>query len=185
MDYPFFYIGFFIPYKWDTKPLNQWYNVRVIKINPHTRQHHSSSRHVYNWLIWRTSQVTYVTMVPRVGNETLRPLGVAMGNAVSVTCVWNIHTKTQPAGRRQPMTSLLARPQYKGQRENTSSTSLSEACVRSMAHSLGDAVSLSPLRVTMVTYVTWDVPLHGNFELRSPRGCYGELYTHATMLRGA
>ncbi len=33
----------------------------------------------------RTSQVTYVTMVPRVGNETLRPLGVATGNALSVT----------------------------------------------------------------------------------------------------
>ncbi len=28
-----------------------------------------------------TSQVTYVTMVPRMGNETLRPLGVATGNA--------------------------------------------------------------------------------------------------------
>ncbi len=35
----------------------------------------------------RTSQVTYVTMVPRVGNETLRPLGVAMGNAVSLARV--------------------------------------------------------------------------------------------------
>ncbi len=35
----------------------------------------------------KTSQVTYVTMVPRVGNETLRPLGVAMGNALSVTRV--------------------------------------------------------------------------------------------------
>ncbi len=35
----------------------------------------------------KTSQVTYVTMVPRVGNETLRPLGVAMGNVVSVTRV--------------------------------------------------------------------------------------------------
>ncbi len=33
----------------------------------------------------KTSQVTYVTMVPRVGNETLRPLGVATGNALSVT----------------------------------------------------------------------------------------------------
>ncbi len=32
-----------------------------------------------------TSQVTYVTMVPRVGNETLRPLGDTMGNASSVT----------------------------------------------------------------------------------------------------
>ncbi len=50
----------------------------------------------------------------RVGNETLRPLGVAMGNAVSVTRVWSIHTKTPPVGRRQPMTSLPARPQYKG-----------------------------------------------------------------------
>ncbi len=35
----------------------------------------------------RTSQVTYVTMVPRMGNETLRPLGVATGNALSVTRV--------------------------------------------------------------------------------------------------
>ncbi len=34
-----------------------------------------------------TSQVRYVTMVPRVGNETLHPLGVAMGNAISVTRV--------------------------------------------------------------------------------------------------
>ncbi len=37
-----------------------------------------------------------------------------MGNAVSVTRVWSIHTKTPPVGRRQPMTSLPARPQYKG-----------------------------------------------------------------------
>ncbi len=43
----------------------------------------------------RQSQVAYVTMV---GNETLRPLGVAMGNAVSVTRVWSIHTKTQLVG---------------------------------------------------------------------------------------
>ncbi len=56
------------------------------------------------------------------------------------------HTyKTQLAGRRQPMMSLPARPQYKGHRENTSSTFSSEACIRSMAHSLGDAVSRSPL----------------------------------------
>ncbi len=50
----------------------------------------------------------------RVGNEILRPLGVAMGNAISVTHVWSIHTKTPPVGRRQPMTSLPVRPQYKG-----------------------------------------------------------------------
>ncbi len=36
-------------------------------------------------------------------------------------------------------------PQYKGRRENTSFASSSEACIRSMAHSLGDAVSRSPL----------------------------------------
>ncbi len=36
----------------------------------------------------KTSQVTYVTMVPRVGNETLRPLGDTMGNASSVTRAW-------------------------------------------------------------------------------------------------
>ncbi len=36
-------------------------------------------------------------------------------------------------------------PQYKCRRENTSSASSSEACVRSMARILGDAVSRSPL----------------------------------------
>ncbi len=56
-------------------------------------------------------------------------------------CLKHTHIKTPPVGRRQPTTSLPARPQYKGRRENTSSTSSSEACVRSMAHSLGDAVS--------------------------------------------
>ncbi len=61
------------------------------------------------------------------------------------SCLKHTHIKTPPVGRRQPMTSLSARPQYKGRRENTSSTSSSEACVRSMAHSLGDTVSRSPL----------------------------------------
>ncbi len=57
---------------------------------------------------WETSQVTYVTMVPRVGNETLRPLGVATGNALSVTRSEDTYVKTPPVGRRQPMTSLPA-----------------------------------------------------------------------------
>ncbi len=57
---------------------------------------------------WKTSQVTYVTMVPRVGNETLRPLGVATGNALSVTRSEDTYVKTPPVGRRQPMTSLPA-----------------------------------------------------------------------------
>ncbi len=35
------------------------------------------------------------------------------------------YVKTPPVGRRQPMTSLLARPQHKDRRENTSSSSSS------------------------------------------------------------
>ncbi len=54
------------------------------------------------------------------------------------------NVKTPPVGRRQPMMSLLAWPQYKGRRENTSSASSSEACIRSMAQSLWDTVSRSP-----------------------------------------
>ncbi len=50
-------------------------------------------------LCWKTSQVTYVTMVPRVGNETLRPLGVATGNALSVTRSEDTYVKTPPVGR--------------------------------------------------------------------------------------
>ncbi len=79
------------------------------------------------------------------GNETLRPLGVAIGERRQRDpCLKHTYIKTPPVGRRQPMTSLPARPRYKGRRENTSFTSSSEACVRSMAHSLGDAVSRSP-----------------------------------------
>ncbi len=63
---------------------------------------------LWNESVSRTSQVTYVTMVPRVGNETLRPLGVATGNALSVTRSEDTYEKTPPVGRRQPMTSLPA-----------------------------------------------------------------------------
>ncbi len=42
------------------------------------------------------------------GNETLRPLGVATGNALSVTRSEDTYEKTPPVGRRQPMTSLPA-----------------------------------------------------------------------------
>ncbi len=92
----------------------------------------------------RTSQVTYVTMVPRMGNETLRPLGVATGNALSVTRVWRYickNTTCWPATAHDVTTGM---PQYKCRRENTSSASSSEACIRSMAQSLGDTVSRSP-----------------------------------------
>ncbi len=92
----------------------------------------------------KTSQVTYVTMVPRVGNETLRPLGVATGNALSVTRSEDTYEKTTcwPATAHDVTTGV---PQYKCRREDTSSASSSEACVRSMAQSPGDAVSRSPL----------------------------------------
>ncbi len=39
----------------------------------------------------KTSQVTYVTMVPRVGNETLRPLGVAMEERLQHDSCLKIH----------------------------------------------------------------------------------------------
>ncbi len=50
-------------------------------------------------------------------------------------CLKHTYTKTPLVGRRQPMTSLPVRPQYKGHRENTSFSSSSsltglfEACI--------------------------------------------------------
>ncbi len=128
----------------------------------------------------RTSQVTYVTMFvtmsPR-GNETLRPLGVAIGECRQCDpCLKHTYIKTPPVGRRQPMTSLPARPRYKGRWENTSFTSSSEACIRSMAHSLGDAVSHSPSGKH--GYIR-NLRRSPSWELRtaSPRGRYwGTLY---------
>ncbi len=93
-------------------------------------------------------------MVPRMGNETLRPLGVTTGNALSVTRsedTYEKNTTCWPATAHDVTTGV---PQYKCRRENTSSASSSEACVRSMVQSLGDAVSRYPIRGTMVTYVT-------------------------------
>ncbi len=46
--------------------------------------------------------------VPLHGNFELRPLGVAMGNAFSVS--EDTYVKTPSVGRRQPMTSLPAQP---------------------------------------------------------------------------
>ncbi len=129
-----------------------------------------------------TSQVTYVTMVPRMGNETLRPLGVATGNALSVTRVWRYickNTTCWPATAHDVTTGV---PQYKCRRENTSSASSSEACVRSMAQSLGDAVRV-PMEGNVSGYVCnhgspngeWDTDLGvatGNVIPTSP--CWGE-----------
>ncbi len=83
------------------------------------------------------------------GNETLHPLGVSTGERRQRDpCLKHTYIKTPTVGRRQPTTSIPARPRYKGRRENMSFTSSSEACVRSMAHSLGDAVSRSPFGET-------------------------------------
>ncbi len=69
------------------------------------------------------------------------------------------------------MTSLPARRRYKGRRENTSFTPSSEACVRSMAHSLGDTVSRSPSGKHVYIRNLRHSP---SWELRtaSPRGRY-------------
>ncbi len=108
------------------------------------------------------SQVTYVTMVPRVGNETLRPLGVATGNASSVTRAWRYICKNTirwPATAHDVTTGATI---IKG--------SPGEYIISFFVWSLrpkhgpkprGRSVSF-PTRGTMVTYVTWDVPLHGN-----------------------
>ncbi len=55
--------------------------------------------------------------------------------------IWK-NTTCWPATAHDVTTGI---PQYKCRREDTSSASSSEACVRSMAQSPGDAVSRSPL----------------------------------------
>ncbi len=69
-------------------------------------------------------------------------------------CLKHTYIKTPPVGRRQPMMSLPARPQYKGRRENTSSTSSSESLrPKHGTQPRGRSVSFHT-RGTMVTYVT-------------------------------
>ncbi len=97
----------------------------------------------------KSSQVTYVTMVPQWS-----PRGRYGERRQRDPCLKHTYIKTPPVGRRQPMMSLPARPQYKGRRENTSSTSSSE-CLRPKhgTQPRGRSVSF-PTRGTMVTYVT-------------------------------
>ncbi len=60
------------------------------------------------------------------GNFELCPLVGRYGGTPSAWLVSeDTYVKTPPVGRRQPMTSLSARPQYKDRRENTSSSSSS------------------------------------------------------------
>ncbi len=81
---------------------------------------------------------------PSGERDTASPRG-RYGERLSVTRVWRYifkNTTCWPATAHDVTTGV---PQYKCRREITSSASSSEACVRSMAQSLGDAVSRSPL----------------------------------------
>ncbi len=72
----------------------------------------------------------------------------------------------------------------KGRRENTSSTSSSEACVRSMAPRLEDAVSRSLLSGNHGYIRNPRRSLLRELRTASSRGRYGERHNHAAMLRG-
>ncbi len=70
-----------------TRPVSYFYSKQMIVTV--IAMFHFNGCCVLRYQMWdKTSQVTYVTMVPRVGNETLRPLGDTMGNASSVTRAW-------------------------------------------------------------------------------------------------
>ncbi len=93
---------------------------------------------------------------PSGERDTASPRG-RYGERPQRDSVWRYickNTTCWPATAHDVTTGV---PQYKCRREDTSSASSSEACVRSMAQSVS-----FPTRGTMVTYVTWDVPLHGN-----------------------
>ncbi len=81
---------------------------------------------------------------PSGERDTASPRG-CYGERPQRDSVWRYickNTTCWPATAHDVTTGV---PQYKCRRENTSSASSSEACVRSMARSLGDAVSRSPL----------------------------------------
>ncbi len=80
---------------------------------------------------------------PNGERDTASPRG-RYGERLSVTRVWRYifkNTTCWPATAHDVTTGV---PQYKCRWEDTSSASSSEACVRSMVQSLGDAVSRSP-----------------------------------------
>ncbi len=112
-----------------------------ILIAPTLQPHHVSPCYLSPALVFHTElDVTVIficsNVFPLHENFELRPLGVAMGERRQRDpCLKYTYIKTPLVGRRQPMTSLPARPQYKGRRENTSSSSSSsltvlfEACI--------------------------------------------------------
>ncbi len=80
---------------------------------------------------------------PNGERDTASPRG-RYGERPQRDSVWRYiwkNTTCWPATAHDITTGV---PQYKCRRENTSSASSSEACVRSMVQSLGDAVSRSP-----------------------------------------
>ncbi len=125
---------------------------------------------------WKTSWVTYVTLVPR-GNETLRR--DAMGNAISVVQLWIICVFSQnwwPDVRcGDVMTSMLKSTWCAA---GASFQEWSIALVGMPEVWPCDAASRS-LGGTRVTYVTRDVPLR---EHRAASRRYGERDVHAAIL---
>ncbi len=96
------------------------------------------------WLQYNVSGYVCNHGSPSGERDTASPRG-RYGERPQRDSVWRYickNTTCWPATAHDVTTGV---PQYKCRRENTSSASSSEACVRSMARILGDAVSRSPL----------------------------------------
>ncbi len=107
---------------------------------------------------WRgTSQVTYVTMVPRVGNETLRPLG--FGPCFGRKLQTKKRMMYSPGGPYIMVAPVVTSWAVAGQRMVFLHMYLQTRVTLKafpIATPRGRSVSF-PTRGTMVTYVTWDV----------------------------
>ncbi len=94
---------------------------------------------------------------------------------IYIKCLKHIYIKTALVGRRQPMTSLPARPQYKGRRENTSFSSSSFVWARSM-HAMSLRGNLRALWLFFYEKSPLSsVPL---FEEREAAVCFPRFGTH-------
>ncbi len=105
-------------------------------------------------------------MVPRVGNETLRPLGFGpcFGRKLQTKKLM-MYSPGGPFIMVAPVvTSWAVAGQWMVFLHMYLQTRVTLKAFP-VATPRGRSVSF-PTRGTMVTYVTWDVPLHGNFELR-------------------
>ncbi len=113
---------------------------------------YSAFLHLWNSLYFVKDRVGYTIVSGYVCNhgspsgerDTASPRG-RYGERPQRDSVWRYiwkNTTCWPATAHDVTTGV---PQYKCRREDTSSASSSEACVRSMAQSPGDAVSRSPL----------------------------------------